>query len=276
MIFELEEEDYEMVRSLYGELDYNLTTMAVIDKTSPGRIFVDNPLEPRTAFMCSVEGYYLAGAQDNDDFNTSLNELVFSMFSTGDTVRKGENVIATSFHPESWKAKMPIILHGRSPLIATRRHYVCTRLGVDDWESRIPDGFSIRHIDNRLLSEPFDVPDHLTSWMQTNWGSVPYFLERGFGSCMLHGDQIVSWSVADCVSGNACEIGIHTRKDHRRSGLGTLTAAAAVDFGLSNYRSVGWHCDEQNSPSISVAEKVGFDLERRYTQYYACLNDETS
>lgn len=61
MISELREEDYEMVRPLYRELDYSLTTMAVIDKTSPGRIFVDDALDPRTAFMCSVEGYYLAG-----------------------------------------------------------------------------------------------------------------------------------------------------------------------------------------------------------------------
>jgi RimJ/RimL family protein N-acetyltransferase len=90
---------------------------------------------------------------------------------------------------------------------------------------------------------------------------------------MLHGDQVVSWSVADCVSGGACEIGIHTRKDYRRRGLGTLTAAAAVDLGLSNYRFVGWHCDEQNIPSIRVAEKVGFDLERRYIQYCAYFNE---
>jgi GNAT superfamily N-acetyltransferase len=274
MISELREEDYEMVRPLYRELEYNLTTMAVIDKTSPGRIFVDDPLDPRTAFMCTVEGYYLAGAEDNDDFNTSLNELIFSMFAAGDTVRKAETVIAVSFHPESWEAKMPVILHGRSPLIAARRHYVCTRLGVDDWESRIPDGFSIRHIDERLLSEPVDVPDHLTGWMQANWGSVPCFLERGFGCCMLHGRQIISWSVADCIGGNACEIGIRTREDYRRRGLGTLTAAAAVELALSKYGSVGWHCDEKNTPSIRVAEKVGFDLERRYIQYYACLSED--
>lgn len=95
----------------------------------------------------------------------------------------------------------------------------------------------------------------LVGWRQTG-GPVPCFLEREFGSCMLHGHRIISWSLADCTSGDACEIGIRTREDYRCRGLGTFTAAATVDLGLSRYRSVGWHCDEQNIASIRVAEKV--------------------
>ena len=91
--------------------------------------------------------------------------------------------------------------------------------------------------------------------METNWGSVPCFLERGFGSCVLHGHQIVSWSVADCISGDACEIGIHTREDYRCRGLGTLATAAAAGLGLSRYGSVGWHCDEQISPRLGLLRR---------------------
>ena len=36
---------------------------------------------------------------------------------------------------------------------------------------------------------------------------------------------------------------------------------------------VGWHCDEYNIGSIGVAERVGFELERKYIQYYACVNE---
>jgi GNAT superfamily N-acetyltransferase len=110
--------------------------------------------------------------------------------------------------------------------------------------------------------------------MKTNWGSVSDFMKKGFGFSTIHGKQIVSWSIADCASGNACEIGIHTHEDYRRQGLATLTAAAAVDYVLSNgFTQVGWHCDEYNLGSIGVAEKVGFKLERKYIQYYACANE---
>ncbi len=275
MISRLNENDYTKVRSLFNELEYNLITSAVIERTSPGRIYVDYVTDPRTAFMCTAEGYYLAGYENNSEFNTSLNKLIFEKIFAGDTIRKGETDVAIGFHPDSWKDKMPIIFRGRVPLTTARRHYVCTELKVDHWRDHVPKGFQVQRIDEKLLRAPhLEIPEHVTGWMKTNWGSIFGFMKKGFGFCMLHDKRIVSWSIADCVSGNACEIGIHTRENYRRQGLATLTAAAAVDYSLSSgFRQVGWHCDEYNLGSIRVAEKVGFKLERKYIQYYACANE---
>ncbi|UCF58514.1 MAG: GNAT family N-acetyltransferase [Candidatus Bathyarchaeota archaeon] len=275
MVFRLRENDYTKVRPLFHELEYNLITSAVIERTSPGRIYVDYFTDPRTAFMCTAEGYYLAGYENNNEFNTSLSKLIFEKIFAGDTIRKDETDITMGFHPDSWKDKMPIIFPGRIPLTTARRHYICTELKVDHWRDHVPKGFQVRRIDEKLLRVPhLEIPEHVTGWMKTNWGSVSGFMKKGFGFCTLHDKRIVSWSVADCVSGNACEIGIHTRKDYRRQGLATLTAAAAVDYSLSSgFRQVGWHCDEYNLGSIGVAEKVGFKLERKYIQYYACVNE---
>jgi len=274
MIHELKKRDYEKVRPLFEELEWNLITSAVIEGTSPGRVYADRAENPRTAFMCTVEGYYLAGYDNNDEFNTSLNKLIFERIFTGDTVRKDETDVSIGFHPDSWKEKIPIIFQGRIPLTTARRHYVCTELKVDHWRGHVPEGFQVQCIDEKLLRTPqLEIPEHVTGWMKTNWGSTSDFVEKGFGFCTLHDKRIVSWSLADCVSGNACEIGIHTREDYRRQGLATLTAAATVDHSLSSgFKYVGWHCDEYNLGSIGVAEKVGFKLERKYIQYYACSN----
>ena len=275
MIHELKKRDYKKVRPLFKELEWNLITSAVIEGTSPGRVYADRVEDPRTAFMCTIEGYYLAGYANNDDFNASLNRLIFEKIFAGDTVRKDETDVAIGFHPDSWKEKMPIIFQGRTPLTTTRRHYVCTELKVDPRKGCVPKGFQIQRLDERLLLTPrLEIPKHVTGWMKTNWGSTSHFMKRGFGFCTLHGKRIVSWSIADCVSGNACEIGIHTGEDYRRQGLATLTAAAAIDYSLSSgFKYVGWHCDEYNLGSIEVAEKVGFKLERKYIQYYACSNE---
>ena len=61
MIHELKKRDFEKVQLLFKELEWNVITSAVIEGTSPGRIFVDRVQDPKTAFMCTVEGYYLAG-----------------------------------------------------------------------------------------------------------------------------------------------------------------------------------------------------------------------
>ena len=275
MINELQSRDYERVRPLFEELKWNLITSAVIEKTSPGRIYIDCVEDPRSSFMCTVEGYYLAGYDHNDAFNTSLNRLIFEKLFAGDTVRKDETDVAIGFHPDSWKDKMPIIFHGRFPLTTARRHYVCTELKVDRWKKQIPRGFQVQRIDEHLLQNPrLEIPEHLTDWMKTNWGSIDNFLHKGFAFCTLSEEQVVSWSVADCVSGDACEIGIHTHENSRRQGLATITAAATVDYALSNgFKYVGWHCDEYNLGSIGVAEKVRFKLERKYIQFYACSNE---
>ena len=131
MINELKKRDYEKVRSLFEDLEWNLITSAVIEGTSPGRIYVDRVKDPRTSFMCTVEGYYLAGYDHNDAFNASLNRLIFEKLFAGDTVRKDETDVAIGFHPDIWRDKMPIIFQGRLPLTTARRHYLCTELKAD-------------------------------------------------------------------------------------------------------------------------------------------------
>lgn len=274
MIYRLEEKDYERVRPIFKPLDFNLTLTAVIEGTSPGRIYVDDIASPRTAFMCSAEGYYLSGYESNEAFNAALNKLIVEKISAGDTVRENEEELALCVHPEIWEAKLDALLY-RSPIKGVRRHYLCNKLQVVDWKDSIPEGFSIRRIDRNLLDTlGSKVPRHIANWMRTNWGSIDHFMHRGFGFCMLHGKEVVSWCVADCASGDACEIGIHTRSDYRRRGLATLTAAATVDYCFSNgFRSIGWHCNEDNLGSRGVAEKVGFELERKYLQYYCMFNE---
>jgi len=233
VIHELDKSEYEKVRPLFNQLDYNLIINAVIERTSPGRIYVDDVVTPETAFLCSVEGYYLSGYVDNDSFNETLNRLIFKKFFAGDTVRKDETDISIGFHPDSWENEMEVIFRPRTPLKALRRHYLCRELKAVDWKSRVPEGFSVHRVDKKLLETPgLVIPNHVTDWMKTNWGSTRDFLQKGLGFCMLHDKKVVSWSIADCVSGDACEIGIHTHQDYRRRGLATLTATATVDYCL--------------------------------------------
>jgi RimJ/RimL family protein N-acetyltransferase len=169
---------------------------------------------------------------------------------------------------------LAVVLDPRHPIEMPRRHYVCRQVKYD-WRANVPDGFTVHRIDEPLLNRPeLRIPGHLRNWIKNNWGSATDFLERGFGLVIIHDDEVVSWSLADCTSGDACEIGIHTAEAFRRRGLATVTAAAAVDYALSNgYVTVGWHCTEDNLGSIGTAEKVGFEKERDYTMYYILLDE---
>ena len=268
MIYELDKTNYAKVRPLFQALKYHLSSAAVLDGNNPGRVFVDDPANPQTAFMFSPEGCYLAGNPDNDAFNRALNHAIYTREVLGEKV----NALSFVYHPESWEARLAALLDPRPPITMPRRHYVCREVKYD-WWANLPHGFAVHRINEALLNQAgLKIPDHVPSWMKNNWGSTADFLERGFGFVAIHDDEVVSWSLADCVSGDACEIGIHTAEAFRRRGLATITVAAAVEYALSNgFAMVGWHCPEDNHGSIGTAEKVGFEKERDYTMYYILL-----
>lgn len=271
MIHELERANYERVRPLFEPLRYHLASAAVLDGKNPGRVLVDDPGRPRTAFMLSPEGSYLAGDPDNDAFNGALHEAIFSR----QIIRESLRYIGLVVHPERWRGRLPTVFEPLIPVEEPRRHYVCRALGYD-WRAHVPEGYALRPIDRELLEDPrVIIPDHVTGWMAHNWGSIDRFLEDGLGCVSLAGDEVVSWSLADCVSGDECEIGIRTAPAHRRRGLASVTAAAAVEQALAGgFSMVGWHCPEDNMGSIQTAERVGFERERDYTGYYVFLEGE--
>jgi GNAT superfamily N-acetyltransferase len=268
MIYELDKMDYAKARPLFRALEYHLASAAVLDGNNPGKVFVNDRSNPQTAFMTSPEGCYLAGSPDSDAFNRALNHAILS----GQVFDRPVGELVFICHPERWQERLATMLAPWRPVTIPRRHYVCRRVRYD-WRANASPGFAVQRIDAALLSRPgLAIPDHVTGWAENNWGSLVNFVQDGFGFATVHADEMVSWSLADCRSGDACEIGIHTAEPFRRRGLAAITAAAAADFALSHgFATVGWQCSLDNLGSIGTAEKVGFEKEREYTMHYVVL-----
>ena len=277
VIYKLDQANYERVRPLFRALEFHLTSAAVLDGNNPGWVWVDDLTNPRSAFMASPEGSYLAGRADNDVFNRALRQAILE-----GQILPGAQALYLICASASWEEQLPILFAPRQPEAIARRHYVCRQV-KHGWRAALAHDLSVHQIDQALLNRPgLSIPDHVQGWMDGNWGSTADFLQRGFGTVTLHTDaagamQIVSWSLADCRSGNACEIGIHTSESYRRRGLASITAAANVEHALSRgFSRAGWQCSEDNLGSIGTAEKVGFELERNYAMTYVALRQEAN
>jgi RimJ/RimL family protein N-acetyltransferase len=281
MISKLPQIEYQKVLPLFIALDHYLIINAVIDGTSPGEVYVDDREDPKAAMLCSAEGYFFAGNEKNTAFNNLLAEHIRSEINQGNIASNFGASLSYDFYPEAWRKRLGVIFNS-PPVAMSARHYVCKELKYD-WRRRIPEDYSIERIDYELLERPsLIIPDHMDSkpedlraplkWMETHWGSIENFMTNGFGFCTLYADEIVSWCMTDCVSSTAVEVGIYTLPVYRRHGLATFTVAATVDYGFSQgFSSIGWHCDRENTGSIRVAEKVGFEKERDYVYYYSLL-----
>lgn len=266
MIYKLTPDKYEEVRPLFEELEWNLIVTAVFEETCPGDIYVDNCENPRTALIVSPEGYYLAGYAHDDEFNRELTQL-FDEKIIPEKIKGGEENISLNYSPPIWEDKIGIILGDKAPVKVHGYYYRFEKLRVD-WREMIPPGFSMVQIDEDLLRRT-DLKNigEVLHWVRKKWNSAEDFLERGFGFCLLCEDTIVSWCLADCVSGNRCEIGVETDEDYQRRGFATATVAAAVEYCLSQrFTEIGWHTGTTNVGSYKTAEKVGFErvLEDEY------------
>jgi GNAT superfamily N-acetyltransferase len=259
-LHKIAQEDYELVRPIFKELaDEQLNVTAILDRSSPGEVYVNDVDHPRTAYMISGDGHYLAGASQNHRFNTALNALL-----------PRDTYFVLFCDLADWESALDVVLKNTYAVRAYRRYHTLEQLKIPDWQDGVPNGFLMQPIKSELLAGGLHGGEDVADAILGEWFSMELFLERGFGFCLVHDSTIVSWCFSDYVSGERCEIGVYTDWNYRRRGLGTLTTAATSVQALARgFSQVGWHCWDNNVGSIGVAEKVGF---KRATDYDVFIN----
>jgi len=234
-----------------------LNVAAVLDGKAPGRIYADDVTSPRAVYLISADGHFLAGDAGNRAFAQAVNDAL-----------PRDTYFVLYCDPDRWAAALDVVLKDTYAVPATCCYYTLQQLKIADWPDRIPPGYSMRPIDADLLARDLKNRDGVVDGILDEWRSVDTFLAYGFGSCLVHDAEIVSWSLSDYIQGDRCEIGIQTDWNYRRQGFGTLTAAANAAQALAQgFTTVGWHCWRNNVGSIGVAEKVGFEKRAEYNVF---------
>ena len=271
MFQELKPDEFERARSLFSGFDYSLSIHAAIEGNNPGRIFVEDPLHPRTGLALTVEGYLLAGDHGNLETFATLRQLFKDRIFTGEVFVNGDWSLSLAVHPDSWEARLPDLIPSYEVIKLERYHYICRSVKYD-WRSNLPAGYTVRRVDQALLDDPQVVfPAAMDEWMSIEemWWSKENFLAKAISFVVLYAGEVVAWCTPDCVAGDRMDVGIITHRPYRRQGLGTIAVAATVEHCLnSGFSAVGWHCNANNVASWKTAEKVGFERARPYAYYY--------
>ena len=268
---ELEPGLYERVRSLFQGFDYSLSINAAIEGNNPGRIFVDDVDQPRTAFALTVEGYFLAGEDNNPETNEALRCLLKERIFTGEVYVNGDWSMSLAVHPQSWAAILPELIPTHEVEKIERYHYLCHNQRFN-WRQNLPEGYTVRRVDQAFLSgDEIVFPDVVREWMELQevWWSEENFLSKGVSFVVCHDQEVVAWCTPDCVAGDQMDVGVMTHPAHRRKGLASVAVAATVEQCTKDgFRAIGWHCNAENIGSWKTAENVGFVRNREYVYYY--------
>ncbi len=273
MFYQLQPSAFDIVRPILTDmLDTHLSIASLLERLSPGAIFVDDPNGPQSVFGYSMRRFFLAGNPNNQDFNQGV-KVFFNETLYPNAAEMNIPHYALHFSSLEWEDVIPKILEATYPVREGRQTYSIKPAQLKPgWRSLIPSGYSLQSVDRSLLDRThLRNLDAIKEEMGSERASLDDFFQYSFGFCLVKGDQeIVAWCMSEYNCAGRCEVGIETREGYQRRGFATITASAVVEYAFSTGLSqVGWHCYASNQPSITTALKVGFTKTCDCIEYWA-------
>jgi RimJ/RimL family protein N-acetyltransferase len=258
-------DEYHRVAPLFAGMPRSVPLDGVLDGLHLGRVFVDDAEAPASALVWTRWGYhYLGGEPANAAFNRALRPLIAQTLLPASRAM-GEPDMLLTIHPADWKDVLPRIVPDPPPIQIFRRTFRLDppvfRMRHGDWRARVPDGVTVRRIDANLVSD-------LRRDVEVTWPSLADFLARGLGYVLIADGAPVCTCSAAFVARGRVEIGIKTEAPHRRRGFGLLTASAMIEACLMEGLEPHWECFSDNTPSVRLAERLGFEQVADIPIYY--------
>ncbi|GIN37144.1 hypothetical protein J19TS1_00930 [Heyndrickxia oleronia] len=192
MITELNKNDFYKCKSLVNE-NGQMEVKAVIESMNPGRIFVDNPLSPKTGliWLGNNDGFLFFGNEENDNFNKEINAFI-------DTViipeAKEVNIFwfeAMGNHPK-WNQTIKNLFAHRQLKSWNQKVYQLQKNNYNvKSEPTIDQDYTVFKLE-KVLSENNKIQniEFLHSKILEFWSSIEQFLNNGIGYCVIYRNQL--------------------------------------------------------------------------------------
>lgn len=273
MIHELDDTEFNIVRPLFSSLEeYNLSILSVFEGNYRGRIFVNDRKNPSSGFIyLGRRTFNFVGSPNDNSFNQALIQVLEEDIFPNNREKGSKNFMI--FYESEWSK---VIEHFFDTLLLeNRRFYTIDQKERRDWESTLNPDFVIEKIDrdfveNKLYTYPDEIP--VERWITFLWGSNENFYDRGFAFSVVYKKKlVVSTSFCNYLSNDKsrCDIGIITKLDFQRKGLGKNLVSHVLEYCWNQgIKKVEWHTAKENIASIKLAESVGFKFIRKYQIFY--------
>jgi len=251
---ELSPQSFLLIEPLLGKYSQYPVVRAVLEGKAPGRVFVDDHLNPKSAYVLTLAGFsYTIGNPQNSAFSQGLKDLLFQELFPQIKVSSDPTLI---FYPlsDGWGKVFKDILTKVPVHDLYRKQFEFKPekfTQIANQQGAVPAGFSLVSINQQQL-------DKMGADMFP-WESPQAFLAHGFGFWMLAKEDLACECRTVFIGGGAVEIDIHTEEDFRKRGLATYTCAAFITECLARGLRPNWECWWDNEPSIALAIKLGFD-----------------
>lgn len=248
MIIELSPQSYPIVTHLFAGIEHNAALVhAVIDGSSPGRIFADDSASPSCALIAMEGAFsYLGGTPVSEEDAQALVEYIFTDLLPN---AQEKELVLFAFNSLA-RVRLEPLLAKRGVITIYRKIFAFNPqkfAALSGWRTQIHTGAALRLIDSEIASQ------------------YPQFQPlvdpstRRFGVCLIENGRILSHCSAVAVGGGEAEVDIFTEEDCRGRGLAAITAAAFIEECQKRGLTPAWACWPYREDSYKLAKKLGFE-----------------
>lgn len=260
----LEKKDYQKAAdSLKRVKINNLFARSVVENHTSGKIFVDDPDDPKTFYVLHSYGMSLLfGDPGNQNFNRKFKEYALNKTNTRTSMEfmqaypdRWDTVLAELFGEKLVKAadNQANIESGIIEL-NTRVNFKFDHARYMAFKSQFPaNGLDIRRSGKEIYHKMNGsvVPQYF-------WKSAEDFFTRGTGFSLFRNNELACTAYSAFVIDAFLELGIETIPAFRGKGYAQHTCAALIDYCLGNSYEPVWACRLENVGSYKLAQKLGF------------------
>lgn len=269
----LPEEKYPILREKIKEVNKNnLFARSVIEKHVRGKIYADDIYDPKTFYVIHPYGISLLfGATNNIVFNERLKAYALN------TEKSRHCVEWMQTWPGDWD-KVLSDLFGDKLIPFSENNNQITE-GIIELNSRVNFRFNEKLYSQKdrkqtgreaLIVETNQNHFELTSGSvipMRFWDSAEDFLRMGKGYTLLHRGKIASTAYSAYVHDNMLEIGIETVNEFRGMGYAEMVCSRLIDYCLERNLTPVWSCRFENTASLKLAQKLGFEVSGTFPFY---------
>jgi RimJ/RimL family protein N-acetyltransferase len=123
----------------------------------------------------------------------------------------------------------------------------------------LSEEYSITPRDMALLKQSPDFDMNLAAF-----GSIENIMQHTLGFVILRSGMVVCEAATGAPTHGRIEIGVNTSEPHRRRGLAAIACAHLIEDCEARGYSTWWDCARQNTASVNLARKLGYQNEREY------------
>lgn len=260
-MFELHKNDFSVILPLLSHSKQEVLPFSIAQGINPGRIFVNQQTNPTIVLIWTTVGYYFLFGDPATANLSQISQTISEIFVPASQVL-GETGFILIPSNEDWDPTITSILPGKDVIVIYRTPHTIDIQKFSQnlqQQTNLPPGYVLQNVDS-FLAEKIGV--------LASWASIDDFLNNGIGFTIMKDGQLASYCYSVFSSEDAIEIDVHTNENFRKLGLATIVSSTVIDKCLSHAKKPNWECFWDNTPSLRLAEKLGYSTEKEYPVYY--------